>query len=223
MSHRPSAINLKPEMSPAELSALGEWLRQAEFRGQHLEVGTAAGGTLCFMLECYAPDRRPSFAVVDTMSYFASQLDTVKENLRAHGLAPETVDFRVTTSREAFAAAEAAGERFSFMLVDASHKARHVMADLRWLRLLEVGGLACFHDYGTVFKGVTWPLNRVLRDYPHFTRVGLAGSLLAVRRERESDRREITAWDRLWALAWSPYLQWELSLRKRLAPRPKNR
>lgn len=223
VSHRPSATNLKPEMSPEELSALKDWLAQAALTGRHMEVGTAAGGTLCFMLECYPPDRRPSFAVVDTMSYFASQLETVKENLRAHGLAPETVDFRVTTSREAFAAAEAAGERFSFMLVDASHKIRHVMADLRWLRLLEVGGLACFHDYGTVFKGVTWPLNRVLRANPHFTVVGRAGSLLAVRRERESDRREVSAADRLWALAWSPVLQLELSLRKRLGRRAAGR
>lgn len=223
MSHRPSAINLKPEMSPAELSALGEWLRHAGLQGRHLEVGTAAGGTLCFMLECYAPDSRPLFSVVDTMSYFVDQLGIVKENLRAHGIAPEAVDFRVARSGEAFDRAAATGERFSFILVDASHNMRHVMDDLRWLRLLEVGGLACFHDYGTIFKGVTWPLDRVLRANPHFTIVGRAGSLLAVRRERDSDRREVSALDRLWALAWSPVLQWERSLRKRLGRRSESK
>lgn len=222
MALRPSATTLQPEMSDEELSALRQWLTSSDLRGRHLEVGTAAGGTLCFMLGCYASGQRPAFSVVDTMAYFPNQFDIVRENLARHGLSAEAVDFRVARSGEAFERAAAAGERFGFMLVDASHKIRHVMADLRWLRLLEVGGLACFHDYGTIFKGVTWPLDRVLRNYPHFTRVGQAGSLLAVRRERESDRREVSAVDRLWALAWSPYLQWERSLRKRLAPRPKD-
>jgi hypothetical protein len=219
MSERPSATTLKPEMSGEELSALRRWLQGAGLRGRHLEVGTAAGGTLCYMLDCYAPERRPPFSVVDTMSYFANQFDIVKQNLREHGLSPEGVDFRIASSRDAFAAAEAAGERFDFMLVDASHKIRHVMADLRWLRLLAVGGLACFHDYGTRFKGVTWPVDRFLGRHPHFRRVELAGSLLCVRRETESDRREVGALDLVWANAWSLPLQWELSLRKRLGRR----
>lgn len=216
MATRPSATTLQPEMSAEELSALQQWLTSSDLRGRHLEVGTAAGGTLCFMLDCYAPERRPSFSVVDTMAYFPNQFDIVRDNLRQHGIAPEAVDFRVSRSSEAFERSAATGERFGFILVDASHKIRHVMADLRWLRLLEVGGLACFHDYGTSFKGVTWPLDRVLRNHPQFTRVGQAGSLLAIRRERESARREVNGLDQLWALAWSPVLQLELSLRKRL-------
>lgn len=223
MALRPSATSLQPEMSDEELSALRQWLTSSDLRGRHLEVGTAAGGTLCFMLGCYAPERRPAFSVVDTMAYFPNQFDIVRDNLARHGLPAEAVDFRVARSGEAFERAAAAGERFSFILVDASHKIRHVMADLRWLRLLEVGGLACFHDYGTAFKGVTWPLDRVLRANPHFTILGRAGSLLAVRRERDSDRREVSAVDRLWALAWSPVLQLELSLRKRLGRRAAGR
>ncbi len=221
MALRPSATSLQPEMSDEELSALQKWLTSSDLRGRHLEIGTAAGGTLCFMLGCYASERRPAFSVVDTMAYFPNQFDIVRENLARHGLSSEAVDFRVARSGEAFERSAAAGERFSFILVDASHKIRHVMADLRWLRLLEIGGLACFHDYGTIFKGVTWPLDRVLRANSHFTVVGRAGSLLAVRRERNSDRREVSALDRLWALAWSPVLQLELSLRKRISGRPK--
>lgn len=214
---RPSATTLQPEMTDVELAALREWLAGARLAGRHLEIGTAAGGTLCFMMGCYPAGQRPPFAVVDTMSYFADQLGTVRRNLANHGLAGDAVDFRIMRSEAAFQAAEAAGERFAFILIDASHKVRHVMADLCWLRLLEVGGLACFHDYGVAFKGVTWPVDRLLRRHPHFARVGQADSLLAIRRTGESPRREVDWADRLWALAWSPLLQWELSLRKRAA------
>jgi predicted O-methyltransferase YrrM len=216
MRIRPCAKTLEPEMTDEELSALREWMRSARLKGRHLEIGTAAGGTLCFMMTCYKDGSRPPFSVVDTMSYFEDQFDTVRKNLANNGLNAEDVDFRVMSSDRAFARAEAQGERFAFMLVDASHKIRHVMADLRWMRLLKVGGLACFHDYGTEFKGVTWPVDRFLRHNPHFSRVGRAGRLLCIRREIEARRPEVGAADRLWALAWSPVLQWELSFRKRV-------
>ncbi len=215
MGNRPSASTLEPEMTDEELSGLESWIRAAKLGGAHLEIGTAAGGTLCYMMKLYPEDARPRFSVVDTMSYFQDQFDIVKRNLTDKGLEPEAVDFRVTSSDAAFAAAEAAGERFDFMLIDASHKIRHVMNDLRWLRLLNPGGLACFHDYAPRFKGVRWPIDRVLRRNPHFTRVGLAGTLLCVRREREGARLEVTGGDRFWAQLCSPILQWDLSLQKR--------
>ena len=215
MGIRPSAITLAPEMTGEELSGLREWSQSANLIGRHLEIGTAAGGTLCFMMDCFEANARPEFAVVDTMGYFDGQLDIVKRNLSQNGLDSRQVDFRVMSSDAAFARAEAEGERFDFILVDASHKIRHVMADLRWLCLLNVGGLACFHDYTARFKGVRWPIDRFLHRNPQFSRVGLSGSLLCIRRDTTSAQPEVTSCDRVWALLWSPILQLDLSLQKR--------
>jgi len=215
MGERPCATTLEPEMTAEELSALDQWIGEGELKGGHLEIGTAAGGTLCHMMGLYE-QKRPKFSVVDTMSYFRDQFATVKKNLTDHGLKPDDVDFRVMSSDEAFAKAESNGDRFDFILIDASHKIRYVMNDLRWLRLLNVGGIACFHDYAPRFKGVRWPIDRFLRRNAHFERVGLAGTLLGIRKARESTSTEVTGLDQLWALLCSPILQWDLSLQKRL-------
>ena len=215
MGIRPSATTLAPEMTDEELSGLREWSQSANLIGRHLEIGTSAGGTLCFMMNCFEANARPEFAVVDTMAYFDKQMEIVKSNLTRNGLDSWQVDFRVMTSDAAFAISEAEGERFDFILVDASHKIRHVMADLRWLRLLNVGGLAFFHDYAARFKGVRWPIDRFLQRNSQFSRVGLAGSLLCIRRDTTSARPEVTSCDRIWASLWSPILQLDLSLQKR--------
>ncbi|MDB4458975.1 class I SAM-dependent methyltransferase [bacterium] len=215
MGKRPSATTLDPEMSVEELSGMKGWLLSNQLKGTHLEIGTAAGGTLCFMMECFTAENRPPFSVVDTMSYFDDQIEIVKRNLSNHDLDANSVDFRTMASAEAFAQADAKQEKFDFILVDASHKIRHVMNDLRWMRLLNVGGIACFHDYIPVFKGVRWPIDRFLKRNSHFVRVGQAGSLLCIRKEREAASLEVTASDRFWSLVCSPILQWDLSIQKR--------
>ena len=219
MGYRPCATTLDPEMTAEELTTLDRWIRERSLAGDHLEIGTAAGGTLCFLMSRYAASARPKFSVVDTMAYFEDQLGTVKRNLEDHELDSGSVDFRIASSETAFARAEAAGERFDFILVDASHKIRHVMNDLRWLRLLQVGGLACFHDYGTIFKGVTWPLDRIIRRNPQFQRLGVGGTLLGLRKIGEPRQPVVTPADRLWASIMAPLLQWEQSLLKRLRRR----
>ena len=216
MRHRSSATTLKPEMTDEELSGLKGWIQEANLEGMHLEIGTAAGGTLCFMMNCYDVRERPRFAVVDTMSYFPDQFDIVKRNLVDNSLDPESIDYRIMTSNEAFFLAEKSGERFDFILIDASHKIRYVMADLRWTRLLNIGGLVCLHDYTEKFKGVRWAVDRFLRRNPHFSRAGQAGSLLCVRKDDHTACPEITFLDRVWGFLWSPFLQLESSLRKRL-------
>ena len=216
MGNRTTAKTLQPEMTEEELTGLRGWIQSAGLNGRYLEVGTAAGGTLCFLMKCFEANECPEFSVVDKMDYFEGQLDIVKTNLSRNGLDARQVDFCIMSSDEAFTRAESEGKRFDFILVDASHKIRHVMRDLRWLRLLNVGGLACFHDYIPKFKGVCWSINRFLGRNPQFSPVGLAGSLLCIRRDYWSKHLEVTARDRLWALIWSPLLQWELSLSKRL-------
>lgn len=213
---RSTITTLNPEMTGEELSGLKDWIQGNELRGKHLEIGTAAGGTLCFLMQLYPPpSTRPKFVVVDTMLYFANQLEVVKQNLANHNLSADAVDFRVMPSAEALGNAVADGERFDFILVDASHKIRHVMADLCWLRLLNVGGLACFHDYSAKFKGVQWPLDRFLKRNGQFSRRGQAGSLLCIRRDAMPSRAEVTGWDRIWARGWAVFFQLAASLSKR--------
>ena len=216
MKTRACSTTLDPEMSDIELAAMDEWIRNASLKGRHLEIGTAAGGSLCHLMNQYEAEQRPPFSVVDTMSYFPDQLETVQSNLVGNGLRPDDVDFRVKSSSDAYKSAVSSDERFDFILIDASHKIRHVMDDLRWLRLLNVGGVACVHDYAPKFPGVRWAVDRFLHKNSHFEKLGLAGTLIGISRTKDSPRAVVTEMDRLWALSLSPVIQLNKSLRKRL-------
>ena len=214
---RPCAETGLPEMSGEELEALRNWMPQNEgVQSRYLEVGTAAGGTLCFMMNCFSDAERPEFVVVDTMRYFPQQFEIVKRNLADNGLTSARIDFRVMTSSDALTFAEKNRERFDFILVDASHKIRHVMGDLRWMRLLRAGGMACLHDYTSRFKGVCLPVDRFLKRNQHFKRIGLVGSLLCIHKKTDGLCPEVSMTDRLWSYLLSPLLQLDSSVRKRL-------
>ena len=215
MGERTTATTLNSELASAELACLLELVKECPRTGRCLEIGTAAGGTLCQMMRQFTDLERPQFVVVDPMSYFTNQLETVRENLRRHGLNPAQVDLRVSTSADAFAHAAAAGETYDFMFIDGAHKIRYVTQDLRWTRLLKVGGRVCLHDYHAQHKGVHWPTHRLLRKYPNYRRERLAGSLLALCKPEASARPEISRLDELWAALVSPVLQWERSWNKR--------
>lgn len=216
MGHRPSAATLESELATDELAFLLDLVRRASLKGWHLEIGTAAGGTLCRLMRCFDPDGMPQFVVVDPMTYFPDQMEIIRRNLRRHQLDPAKVDFRVAKSAEAFLKAEAEGDRYDFMLIDGAHKIRHVTMDLRWTRLLQVGGLVCLHDYNSRHKGVSWPVNRFLRRHRNYHREALMGSLIVLRKESPSLTAEIDRGDILWSMILSPWLQVERSLRKRL-------
>jgi len=47
------SVTLKSELSKAELQALSELLISSNLSGAHLEIGTAAGGTLVEIMKCY--------------------------------------------------------------------------------------------------------------------------------------------------------------------------
>jgi len=183
---------LEAEMTPGEQEFLQNLVRTENFTGPHLEIGTAAGGTLCRMMSCFSDESRPRFVVVDRMTYFPNQQGIVHENLRNHGLNPDTVDFRTSTSTEAFQTASRQDDRFDFMLVDASHKIRAVMSDLKWTRLLNVGGVACFHDYCDKFPGVKLSIDRFLSQHPNYEKIGHVDSLLAIRKKSASSTAEVS-------------------------------
>jgi predicted O-methyltransferase YrrM len=209
---RQCATTMEAEMTEEEHALLLGLLRTECFRGTHLEVGTAAGGTLCAMMSCFDGDL-PPFVVVDRMRYFPDQEGVVRRNLESHRLDPDQVDFRTVPSNRALAQSLKAGETFDFMLIDACHRATAVTADLRWTRLLNVGGIVCLHDYTRRIASVQLSVDRFLERFPNFSVIGHAGSLIAIRKLAESSRPEISPGDR----AYSLVLHARLSMQKRVA------
>ena len=62
---RDCATTLASEVTEKELKALTVLLEKSGFHGRHLEIGTAAGGTLKAMMAVYEDTERPDFVVVD--------------------------------------------------------------------------------------------------------------------------------------------------------------
>lgn len=205
---------LEAEMTPEESAYLRELLTASRRGGPHLEVGTAAGGTLCHMMACYPNTARPRFVVVDSMNYFPQQAEIVRNNLTQHGLPADTVDFRISASDHAFQEATRRGDKFDFMLIDACHKIRAVTNDLKWTRLLNVNGLVCLHDYTAKFPGVMLAADRFLARNSNYEVAGQAGSLLAIRKTAESSRREVSLSDSAFGLIMSLPLAMERKFRK---------
>lgn len=212
---RQSATSMESELQTAELAALQALLRSAQLRGTHLEVGTAAGGTLKELLLCYAPPR-PRFVVVDSFRYFPDQKQIVADNLRSAGIDPADVDMRAMDSETALAGATAAGEQFDFILIDANHQARHVISDLRWARLLRPGGYLCLHDYGPKFPGVTWATDRFLANNRNYRRVSLTVSLVVIQKSEMSRRDEVGTADLVLGQFLTPLHKLARSIKKRL-------
>jgi hypothetical protein len=206
---RRCATTLEAEMSAAEHAFLRQILCGLALKGRHLEIGTAAGGTLCAMMGFFPAESRPPFSVVDPMRYFPNQWDTVRQNLRLHGIDPELVDFRIGTSAELFPRAAARGETFDFVLIDGCHKIWSVTCDLRWTRLVNVGGVVCFHDYTPRMRGVWLAVNRFLARNRHYEVIGQADTLLAIRKRATGRKAEVDTFDEWYARAWHLPLQIE--------------
>lgn len=187
-------------MEPEEARLVEELVSSYRPIGPLLEIGTAAGGTLCGLLT-WAHGQ--PVVVVDPMNYFPHQRQTVFRNLAEHGLRQASVELRSTTSHQAFCAAEKGGERFGFILIDAKHDVVNVMLDLRWARLLRPGGLLLVHDFSPRFPGVQWATSRFLkRNSEAFRAISLVGTLLAIEKLSEPvSASEFSAIDRAEARA----------------------
>src|ERR1043166_9696881 len=212
---RQSATTLAPELAQDELSHLLDFLKKEKFKGRHLEIGTAAGGTLAQMMSCYPPGQRPQFVVVDTMEYFPNQYDLIRKNLENHGCDPGQVEFRIGKSSQAFPVAERSKEEYDFVFIDGSHRLKHVMEDLRWARLLRPGGGLVLHDYHSDRGGVRLAAERFLRKNASYQRIVLVNRLLFIRKLRSAAVREIDGWDLVFANLLSPLLRLQRSMRKR--------
>ncbi len=213
----PKGDSIGPEFAEKELHCLQDILKKEKLSGNHLEIGTGYGGTLLEMINCYQRESRPHFTVVDPMSYFPNQYNIVKDYLSSNGVTPSTVDFRTAKSYTAFKTAENNKERYDFILIDGVHKLRYVAQDLRWTRLLNVGGILCLHDYQVRTRGVMKAADNFLRKHNNYSKVALAGSLLVIRKHAESKTIEANSIDLFWASIMSFALQLENSIKKRIS------
>ncbi len=214
---RPFPRTLSAELSNDELSSLIGIIREKSFRGKHLEIGTAAGGTLCCMMQAFEDRNRPPFVVIDPMTYFQDQLNTIRKNLQDNGVSADGIDFRVMKSNEAFIRANQNHESFDFIFIDGAHKVNYVTDDLRWAGLLNTGGILCLHD--THVRGVRFAVDRFLRRNPHYETVKYVDTLLILVKKKASPRPEISFIDRAWASVLAPLLRLEVSTQKFLNKR----
>jgi predicted O-methyltransferase YrrM len=211
---RSCATQLTSEMTSPELDALREIIGRRPRKGRHLEIGTAAGGTLCEMMR--AATHRPPFVVVDPMTYFPDQRSTVEHNLTSHGLSLDQVDIRVMRSWEAFQAARSSGETFDFVLIDGTHKFRYVMQDLHWAGLINPLGILALHDYTPRLRAVKWAIDYFLANNRNYHRIGLVDSLLLLEKTAPDGPDGPRLMSHARASLIHPLFQFENSVRKRL-------
>ncbi|MEM9319604.1 MAG: class I SAM-dependent methyltransferase [Pseudomonadota bacterium] len=214
---RMSATTLQSECHGDEVALLRRILVGHDLPGRHLEIGTAAGGTLKELMLTY-PDAatRPDFVVIDPMTYFDDQLSKVRHNLAASGIDPDAVTFWTGTSEDFLAAERRSGGVFDFIFVDGDHRAAPVMVDMQWADMLRDGGFICFHDRSESFPGVGWSIAHFLRQNPNFHEFDSARTLVVLRKTGEGRRPVVTRADLKAARLEQHRLRLRRSLRKRL-------
>lgn len=214
---RQSSITLESECSVAEQQALTDQLKNANYTGAHLEIGTAAGGTLKQLMGVY-PDAatRPEFYVVDPLTYFPDQLEKVRTNLKNSDIDPDSVTFWVGKTPDHLSKAMGAGHMFDFVFIDGDHRAYHVTVDLQWADLVNVGGTICLHDRQPKFPGVGWAIDRFLDKNPNFKFVSQTDSLVILEKTADAPGTAVSSSDL--AVAWwiQKKLKYARSIRKRL-------
>ncbi|ARM30265.1 class I SAM-dependent methyltransferase [Prosthecochloris sp. HL-130-GSB] len=210
---RACAQTLSSELTARERGFLTDLLQTRTLSGTYLEIGTAAGGTLVEMIRACREHQYQRFVVVDPMTYFNDQLNLVRKNLQQNGIDPDQIDIRVKNSDQAFLEAVENKEEFDFILIDGNHRIKYVMQDLRWAQLLRKGGLLCLHDYAPHEKGVKLAANRFIRKNPHYRRLGLHDTLLALQKTG-SVGQEVTTSDLVWAYALNGAFRLERAYRK---------
>ena len=187
---RASALTKESELSPSALNCLLIELEALKLSGAHLEIGTAAGGTLKAILELYAKmDHKISiFFVIDPMTYFPDQYNVVVDNLRA-SVDISNVEFIQMKSGDAYRSKTLEViDNIDFILVDGSHKIKYVAQDIRWADKLNVGGLLCFDDYQAGFPGVDYVVDRLVMPTNMYEKVFSEGRLLVLRRVRSGSK-----------------------------------
>lgn len=191
-----SKLSGDPEMTNAELALLVSELSSAanasREKAKILEIGTAAGGTLVRMLGAIPREEHGRVGVIDPFNYFEDHLGRFRKNLTDNGYDPGTIDIRVGYSKDELKKSVERGDRFDFILFDASHKLYHTTQELRWMKLLVVGGLAAFHDYKqSKWPGVKIAVDKFLSRNPNYRIKSGADSLLVIEKTAPTTKTEV--------------------------------
>jgi len=214
---RRSSIDLSSECSEEERALIRHILNGADLAGRHLEIGTAAGGTLKEMIGVYAQhDMCPQFVVIDPFTYYDDQLQKVRTNLTNAGIDPDSVEYWTGTTQDFIGRERQAGGSFDFVFIDGDHRHYPVMIDLQWLDLVRPGGFVCLHDRSEKFPGVGWAIDRYLANNPDVRFVEQAGTLVALEKSGSGRSRGVTSADLRAARGAQFVRKWKRSISKRL-------
>ena len=212
---RESALTLNSEMTVAEVSSIKNAIKDSKLTGLHIEIGTAAGGTLCEILKCYQNELNvepPPFIIIDPLTYFDDQYEKICLNLKNNGLSQITLLLKSKSSVAFRNLSDHAGE-IDFILIDGNHKINHFVGDLRFSRYLRE--VLLIHDYSEDFKGVK-SMKLFLHRYKCYEVISHVDALLIIRKKAISTSKEISFLDRLFTLFLSFFYQLGKSISKRL-------
>ena len=214
---RRSGIDLSSECDPIEIETLRHAIKIATSNGCALELGTAAGGTLKELINfSKSAKKNYRFHVIDPMTYYPDQLGKVKDNLKSAKINPDEVDFFVGTSDGFIKSSQFYNLSFSFVFIDGDHRAYPLMKDLRILRNLQEGGIACFHDYKEKFPGVMWSLDHFLKKNSNYRYVSKQKSLVTIQKIQETNTTEVSSLDLIGAKIFQYQHKYKRSIQKRL-------
>jgi len=208
-------------MTDAEVYSIKNAIKDSKLTGLHIEIGTAAGGTLCEILKCYQNELKvvpPQFVIIDPLTYFDDQYEKICLNLQNNGLSQDNIIFEKNKSSVAFRNLSAHACKIDFILIDGNHKINHFVGDLRFSRYLRAGGLLLIHDYSNNFKGVHSATNIFLDRYKNYEVLSHVDCLLILRKKSMSNSLEISPLDLLFAHFHNLLDQVLNSLRKRFSP-----
>lgn len=214
---RQSGIDLSSECDPDEIEALKQAITMAPPNGDALELGTAAGGTLKELIKfSKSLEKNYRFHVIDPMTYYPDQLGKVKRNLKSAEINPDEVDFFVGTSDGFLKSSYFQDLSLSFVFIDGDHRAYPVMKDLRILRNLTEGGIACFHDYKAQFPGVIWSFDYFLKKNPNYQYISKQNSLFTIKKIKSNDNAEVEMPDLIRSKIFQYHNKYKRSIIKRI-------
>ena len=193
---RKSEVSLGSECAPEEIALLKRVLSENNYSGRHMEIGTAAGGTLKELIGVYmSRGTCPEFVVIDTMTYFERQYEVVCQNLCNAGIDPSSVSFWIGTTHDFLSRERLQRREFDFIFIDAQHRHVPVTADLQWADLVRENGTICLHDYSGHFPGVIWAIDRFLAKNPNFKVLDRVGSMIALKKLGKGRTPTVTSYD----------------------------
>ena len=218
---RESAITLNSEMTVAEVSSIRSAIKDSKLTGLHIEIGTAAGGTLYEILKCYQNELKvvpPPFIIIDPLTYFDDQYEKICLNLQNNGLSQNNITFEKNKSSVSFRNLSGHAGEIEFILIDGNHKINHFVGDLRFSRYLRAGGLLLIHDYSNNFKGIHSATNIFLNRYRNYEVLSYVDSLIILRKKTVTNTQEVSVIDQFLSVLVNIFEQVKSSLHKRVNP-----